>query len=98
MTMELGHWGRALRWGEDVLMHGGTARSRWRSKQRVALQHRYHPIGEQSHVEFALLMRHAAIGEVGNDVVGAGQRAQFGDLLDAVIRRANNLYLHVELG
>ena len=41
---------------------------------RVALQHRQHLVGEQAHVELGLLVRHAAEGELGHEVIDAGQR------------------------
>ena len=62
-------------------MRGRGALRRRRGEQRIPMQHRHNAIGEQTHVQLAFLVRHAAIGKVGDEVIGTGQRAQFGDLL-----------------
>ena len=61
------------------------------SEGRIPLQHWHHILGEQAHVQLALMVGHAAIGEVADHVVGAGQLLQFAHLLDAIVRRADDL-------
>src|SRR5690348_3960846 len=59
---------------EHVLMCStGLVRPRC-GKRRVALKHRHHTIGEQAHVQLALLMRHTAIREVGDNMISPAQR------------------------
>ena len=69
-------------------MRSRDAFRRRSGEQRIAMQHRHNAIGEQTHVQLALLVWHAAIGEIGDQVVGPRERAQLRDLLDAVIGRA----------
>ena len=44
------------------------------------------------------MVRHAAEGELGDQVVEAGELLQLGELLQAVVGRADDLDLHVEVG
>ena len=80
------------RWDRRRRALGGTG------ERRIALEHRHHALGEEPHVQLRLLVRHAAEREFGHQVVEAGEPAQFGDLLQTVVGRADDLDLDVELG
>ena len=76
----------------------GGERGRRPRELRVALQHRQHPVGEQAHVQLGLLVRQAAEGELGDQVIEPGQLVKLRDLLHAVVRRADHLDADIELG
>src|ERR1043166_6331621 len=63
----------------------------------VALHDGQDPIGEMAHVELGLAGRHPAVREVAHHVIGAGEAPQLAQLLDAIIRRADDLDAHVEV-
>ena len=62
------------------------------------MQHRHHLVGEQTHVQFRQMVRHAAEGEFRDEMIHSGQAAQLTDLLDAIVRRADHLNAEVEIG
>ena len=64
----------------------------------VVLQFRQHPAREQPHILFRVGMRNAAEREFGDHMVGAGHPLQFGDLLNAVFRRPDDLDLDIKFG
>src|SRR5262249_39909299 len=66
-------------------------------ERRIALEHGNHPIGEEPHVDLRLLVRHAAERELGDQVVEPGQAMEFAHLLQAVVRRADDLDADVEV-
>src|SRR4029450_10057450 len=71
---------------------------RWRHESLIALQHGHHALGEHAHVELGVLVRHAAVAELAHQVIHPGEPVQLGDLLDAVVGRADHLDLDVEVG
>src|SRR5690348_3824478 len=91
----------ALGRGEQVSCCG-VSRRRCRDRRggegAVVLQYRQYAAREEAHVLFRLVVWDAAEREFGHDMVGAGHPLQFGDLLDAVLGRADDLDLDVELG
>ncbi len=62
------------------------------------LQYRQDPAREQAHILFGVSVRDAAEREFGDHMVGSGHPLQLGDLLRAVVRRADDLDLDIELG
>src|SRR5262245_31630834 len=81
--------------------HGHRRRRRagaGRGERPVALQHRHDLLGEHAHVELRVLVRHAAVAELADEMVETGELLQLGNLLDAVVGRADHLDLHVEVG
>src|SRR5438128_9360701 len=70
---------------------------RRRSESPVALQHGHDASGEHAHVELRLFVRHSAVAELADQMVETGKLLQLGDLLDAVVWRADHLDLDVEL-
>src|SRR5439155_20866285 len=63
----------------------------------VALQYRQYPVGEEAHVGLGLLMRHRAERIFGDEVVEPGQVLQFGDLVETIIGRADDLDADVKI-
>src|SRR5215510_6768736 len=71
---------------------------RRRGKRVITLQHGHDLLGEHAHVQLRVLVRHAAVAELADEMVQAGELLQLGDLLDAVVGGADHLDLHVEIG
>src|SRR6185295_2960139 len=93
----------ASRRGEDAgrAGHGHRRRRRavrGRREATVALEHRHHSLGEHAHVELGILVRHAAVAELADQVIHTGELVQLGELLDAVVGGADHLDLDVEVG
>jgi hypothetical protein len=62
------------------------------------LQHRQYSGRKRPQVFLCIVVRNSAERKFGYHVVGAGHALQFGDLLDAVVGRADDLNLDIELG
>src|SRR5678816_857350 len=93
----------ASRRGEDAGCAGhrnwrGRRAVRWGRKSMVALEHGHHALGEHAHIELGVLVRHTAVTELADQVIHARELVQLGDLLDAVVGRADHLDLDVEVG
>src|SRR5215469_10524791 len=86
--------------GEDVGFRWALRRrTRWRRGERaVMLQYGQHSAREEVHILFAVVMWDATERELRHEMIGPGHPLQFDDLLNAVVRRADDLDLDIELG